>query len=549
MKSKKSIPDWVWVGLIVALAGALKLIILLLGVVPFNADESIVALMARHILRGELPIFFYGQAYMGSMDAWLVAGGFRIFGEEVWVIRLVQSLLYAGTILTTFWIGQVIFHNRYAGYIAALLLAIPTVNLTLYTTVSLGGYGEALLLGNIVLLMGLKIGRRLKLSRPPSLFLWLLLGFVSGLGFWSFGLTLVYIAPIFLYLMLILFRHRQPGITLRGFWNYWVAPLLVLLAGLFLGSFPWWIFAAEHGLQQLFWELRGGAIAGVEGLPFLGQFVQHLFNLIVFGIPVIFGLRPPWAIQWLGLPLAPFALATWLAVLLWIVRSLRQKDEQASEKFILVGIMLALVLAFVASPFGADPSGRYFLPFAIPLALFAGDLISWLASRFGRIAWAAALIILVFNTWGTIESVLKFPPGLTTQFDSTTQIDHRRIGELMSFLKELGENRGYTNYWVAYPLAFLSGEELIFLPLLPTHNDFRYSLRDDRYQPYDIQVASSARTAYITANESVLDQYLREKFTALNINWEETQIGDYHVFYDLSVRVEPTEIGLGINNP
>jgi hypothetical protein len=247
--------------------------------------------------------------------------------------------------------------------------------------------------------------------------------------------------------------------------------------------------------------------------------------------------------------LAPFALATWLAVLLWTVRIWRQKEEQPSEKLILVGIMLALVLAFVGSPFGADPSGRYFLPFAIPLALFGGDLINWLISRFGRIAWAAAGVILVFNLWGTIECVLKFPPGLTTQFDSTTQIDHRRISDLMSFLRQHGENRGYTNYWVAYPLAFLSGEELIFIPLLPTHVDFRYSLRDDRYSPYDVQVASSPRTAYITANESVLDQYLREKFAAMNIRWKETQLGDYHIFYSLSVRVEPTELGLGINNP
>ncbi len=50
--------------------------------------------MARHILGGERPIFFYGQAYMGSLDAWLVAAGFWFFGQQVWVIRFVQILLY-----------------------------------------------------------------------------------------------------------------------------------------------------------------------------------------------------------------------------------------------------------------------------------------------------------------------------------------------------------------------------------------------------------------------------------------------------------------------
>jgi hypothetical protein len=38
-------------------------------VLPFNSDEAIVGLMARHMLQGERPLFFYGQAYLGSLDA------------------------------------------------------------------------------------------------------------------------------------------------------------------------------------------------------------------------------------------------------------------------------------------------------------------------------------------------------------------------------------------------------------------------------------------------------------------------------------------------
>ena len=63
------------------LAAALfKLGLLAAGSVPFNGDEAIVALMARHILQGERPVFFYGQAYMGSLDAWLIAGLFATKG-------------------------------------------------------------------------------------------------------------------------------------------------------------------------------------------------------------------------------------------------------------------------------------------------------------------------------------------------------------------------------------------------------------------------------------------------------------------------------------
>src|SRR3972149_2161122 len=95
------------------------------GSVPFNADEAVVALMARHILQGERPVFFYGQAYMGSLDAYLVAGGFWLFGEKVWVLRGVQGALYLATLLSTAWLGKAAFRSWKGGVVAAWLLAVP----------------------------------------------------------------------------------------------------------------------------------------------------------------------------------------------------------------------------------------------------------------------------------------------------------------------------------------------------------------------------------------------------------------------------------------
>jgi hypothetical protein len=144
---------------------------------------------------------------------------------------------------------------------------------------------------------------------------------------------------------------------------------------------------------------------------------------------------------------------------------------------LLAGVILALAAGFVLTPFGADPSGRYFLPLAIPLALFAADLILALREKAG--AWAFALVglVLAYNAWGTAQCTLRYPPGLTTQFNAVTQVDTRASADLIAFLLEHGERRGYANYWVSYPLAFLSQEELIFTPRLPYHTDFRYTER------------------------------------------------------------------------
>jgi hypothetical protein len=121
---------------------------------------------------------------------------------------------------------------------------------------------------------------------------------------------------------------------------------------------------------------------------------------------------------------------------------------------------------------------------------------------------------------------------MTTQFDAVTQIDHSYDDELIEFLNQTGENRGYTNYWVAYPLAFLSDESLIFVPRLPYHQDLRYTQRDDRYFPYGLVVDQADSTAYITTNNPPLDEQIRAGFLDLDVSWQETVIGDYQISFE-----------------
>jgi hypothetical protein len=203
-----------------------------------------------------------------------------------------------------------------------------------------------------------------------------------------------------------------------------------------------------------------------------------------------------------------------------------------------------LLAGFLFTPFGVDPSGRYFLPLAVPLALFAAQMILSISRRPWQAA-ALATLIVVYQLVGTLQCALRFPPGLTTQFYQPTIIDHRADQALIDFLRQAGETRGYTNYWAAYPLAFQSREEILFAPRLPYHLDLRYTPRDDRYSPYLREVEQSDRTAYITTRNPALDEYLSGQLGALGVAWQEKQIGDYHVYYQLSRAVRPREIGLG----
>ncbi|MEE8391288.1 MAG: hypothetical protein V3S14_10910, partial [Anaerolineae bacterium] len=432
---------------------ALKAVLLALGVVPFNSDEAVVALMARHILQGERPYFFYGQAYMGSLDAYLVAGAFALLGESVLAVRVVQVMLFAAVLLTSYAVVVRFTRDRRTALLTVTLLAFPPVLLTLYTTASLGGYGEALLIGNLLLWWGHRLGWEDTQRRG----LWLAWGLVAGLGFWAFGLVLVYLVPVALWL---LWRLRA-----RSWQGYLLATL-----GFVAGSLPWWLGNLGHvGVAVA--ELSGSAVRStVTASSFLGNVGARVLNFCILGIPALFGLRFPWSVDGPPLWLAVPALVLYLGALGYGTRR-RAETVVRSGYVMLWGICGMLFLGFVLTPFGGDPSGRYFLPLYLPLFTFAASALTVLQKRVGRWAWVLLGAVLVFNLVGTAKAALTNPPGITTQFEAITQVDHRYDAELMDFLRTHGGTRGYGNYWVTYPIAFLSNEEIVLVPRLPYKAD------------------------------------------------------------------------------
>jgi len=154
------------------------------------------------------------------------------------------------------------------------------------------------------------------------------------------------------------------------------------------------------------------------------------------------------------------------------------------------------------------------------------------------------VVLLGYNVGSTWLAAATQPPGITTQFDPVTWIDHRHDQELIDFLLEQGETRGYTNYWVQTPIVFLSNERIISAAQLPYHLNLGYTPRDDRYPPYTQAVRAAPRAFYVTVNHPPLDTLIRERLAALSVSYQEHTIGNYHIFYGLSRKVEPEELGI-----
>ena len=502
--------------------------------VPFNGDEAIVALMARHILDGARPIFFYGQHYMGSLDAYLLAGGFFLLGESVTTIRIVQTLLFIGTLLASYLAARRLTRSRRVALLTALLLAFPPVLLTLYTSATLGGYGEALLVGSILIWLGHRLAREDKYGWG----LWLAWGLLAGIGFWCMGLVMVYAVPMALWMAWELRRpaQSQTGSPLA----FYASRLSVVACGFLVGSLPWWLGGGARGIARL---LTTQAQESTTAMAFAYDVVERAFHFFVLGLPALFGLRFPWSASGPPLWLAVPALALYLGALGFAARQWR--DDRRSSLAPLWGICFILLLGFVLTPYGNDPSGRYFLPLFLPMAIFTAQALAELHQHVRHWTWALLALVLAFNLVGTVQAALTNPPGVTTQFAEDSRVDHRFYDELIQFLRAKGETRGYATYWIAYPLAFLSDEEIILVPRLPYKADLRYTSRDDRYEPYGEIVEASSRVAYVTSDQPALNERLRQAFCDLGVDFREREISSYHVFYDLSRKVRPAELSIG----
>jgi 4-amino-4-deoxy-L-arabinose transferase-like glycosyltransferase len=514
--------------LLIALIGRAAL--LASASVSFHSDEAVVALMARHILQGDRPVFFYGQAYMGSLDAWLVAGGFALLGESVLTIRIVQSVLYLAFVGTATLAAYALARHIAAAACAGLLLAVPNTLTALYTTATLGGYNETLLLGALIVLVGAGAIDDARAGARPRLWRYALMGGLAGLGWWTNGLIVTAIIPVGLVLVWHIVRGGAAGVRAA------IIPVGTAVVCFVIGSAPWWVFNLENDWAALRFYLPGGtseAFAGGDVPPLAPA--ERLIGLFLLGLPAIIGLRYPWSPNYLiGDPLlAGLALATLALIIMAIIRLARGRTPPSADGRALLLISLIFFIAlFTLSRFSTDPTGRYFLPLILTLAVTVGAF----AAALPRTAAIGVMaIILTFHTIGLIGAVRTDPPGLTTQFNLDTHLPNADDDALIAYLTDRGLTRGYAHYWITFRLAFLSDEQLLFRAALPYKRDLGYTPRDDRYPPYVTAVeaarAAGEPLAVVTGALPEVRNWLENWLNEQGVTYTRDEVGIYAVYH------------------
>ncbi len=152
-------------------------------------DEMIIGLMAKHILEGHFPIFFYGQSYMGSLEAYVVAFLAQGIGLNGWSAQLGAFFSYALFLIVHFFLIKRLW-GLPASIFSTILLVVPSVMVWEISVRAFGGSTEVLLFGTLSFFLWLKVFADKQKK-------WILaLGLSLGLGLWTNPLFLLYLISL-----------------------------------------------------------------------------------------------------------------------------------------------------------------------------------------------------------------------------------------------------------------------------------------------------------------------------------------------------------------
>ncbi len=520
MKALRIQRSAVIVSLLLIFALVLRLVLALLGWPPTNSDEATMGLMARHIAyNGDHPVFFYGQNYMGAIEAYLGAFFFHLFGPSLLTLRLSVISLTALFLLSTYLLTRTLYSRGFALFTLALL-CLGSNAIFLLEMYARGGSTQTMAFGSLSFLLAALLGMSYRPDAAPRL-RWLryagfcCYGIVVGLGLWSDWVVLPFFALSIVLLLWFCWRDWRS-----------LAPLSLLL-GFAIGAFPLISYnlhapLSQNSLATLLGLFHGSQVPQARSLSQIWQGVKATIQITLPAatgdpscpIPAVdyasdvskqsascMTLHTIWGLGYVAL----WLLATALTIrALWRLRGQAVERRRVvlygSRLCLLASVGLALAgYAVSSAPLGMPEShyrylnGLLIATPAIIWPLWEGLTALPFAKAPLRMIASAALLGIIAASFltGTILTFSDVPSAQAADQSQAT---------LINGLLHNGISRVYIDYWTCNRIAFVSQERIICAVLgdnlQPTHN---------RVPGYYTAVSADPHAAYVfTAGSTLL---------------------------------------------
>lgn len=515
----------IWAFAIIALATVLRVVLASLGWPITNSDEGTMGIIALHIAyHGEHPYMYYGQDYMGTLEAYIGAVLFHLFGSSLFVLRLSVILLIAlflgGMYLLT--------SSLYSKKLALVTLALLSLGSNMVLTreiMSTGGSSQTLLFGSLAFLLATWLAltsvRDMSASKPW----WRLAGYscwglVVGLGLWSDLVVLPFFAMAALFLVLFCWR------------DLWSLAPLCLLLGLIIGASPAIVYNLKilHGTNSLTILLQLFHGTQTQAPRTLAQVIQGIKGTVLVSIPTATG-NPfcPVSEEWQYFRYtSPHStqctivhaswglgyLVLWVIAAFLTIRTLWQLHHQpqastglpVERRTVVIRLFARLMLlgsaalALTAYALSSAPMGwpGIHARYVIGLLIITPAIISPLWSGISSIklppgaltrvkvviSGGMLLLIGILLLIGTIEAFSEIPLAQTL---------NQRQDALVNDLLRIHATHIYTDYWTCDSLIFQSKEQIICVVV---DNALKTDVNHNRYKPYIPVVSADPHATY-----------------------------------------------------
>jgi hypothetical protein len=490
--------------MVVAAALLLRLGLGGLGWPTLNSDEATVGLMADDILwHGARPVFFYGQAYMGALQAYLAAPLFALFGPTNFALHLTTTLEFGLFLVALYAFTRAVYSWQVAWITIALLALGPGEALFLELRAG-AGTQDTLLFGALLFWLAyLRLRGPSRATTRAALDAGI--GVVAGLGIWGDVLILPLAAAVGLALAIDALR-RLRGLARPRAARELAARLVTMGLGFGLGCAPF-IAANVASRGATFAQVLG--IAGVGAARHATGPMDHIVALVgqvvatlLAGLPRTLGSAticancPVWPGPRstgsvadvlreivVSLPFSLVALGVWAAAALPLVRDVRRAPSPSGDpvayptydarwwgRAMLVMGAAFTVLAYMASGTSYSIAGieRYLVGIYLCAPLLADPLYRgasvvwrWTAAlargerQAVRPRWRACLaaaLLIVAAGLGLGGSVDAGRQAADTRSHGVPA--PRRDLRVIAFLRAHGATTFYTTYWVCDRLMF-----------------------------------------------------------------------------------------------
>ena len=395
-----------------------------------DGDESILGLMAKHVLQGkEFPLFFYGQHYAFSpVEALAAAASFRVAGVGAVPLKLAGLALWTMGIAFLFLALSEHLGRRRSFWIAAVLVLNP--GWAVWSLRDGGGYVTAFAASAALMWL---------LVRDPgheTMGRWLIAGVLTSLVYLAQPLWLPGVIPI---IAVLLLKPRRLSWAI-AYLAMAAAPILLVKFGTGTTSEAW-----------------GGPTIGN---PDLVGSIPRVANQIYVALTGSYYLY--WSIDPPG-PFTRVAAVVWCitlaaAALLQLYRLLTKKYCALSH---VLFISVAATLVGEWALLGARDA-RYLLPLFAPLVALAGvellDLVDrrLVSARAAVVATAVMVLVgsLSMREYSAFNYLWTNPP--------TRWSEARRLQQLLAYLKTRDVRHVFSmNGMLDSQITFYSNEAVV----------------------------------------------------------------------------------------